>query len=67
MEDNGETLFLDKNGNCKHIVCEICGTEELVQFEGAEPNTCAMCLPLEPDEEDCGYHDTRTRHFDYDD
>lgn len=67
MKEQDETIFLDKNGNYKYFVCDICGNEELVQYEGAEPNTCAMCLPLsEPDEENCGYSQTRSRYFDLD-
>ena len=59
-----ETPNLDKDT----FVCNICGCATKVQFEGAEPNTCEMCMPLEveADEEDCGYHCTRSRHFDLD-
>lgn len=69
MEQNDETLFLDKNGTPKNFACEICGCMTKVAYEGAEPNTCEMCLPLEaePDEEDCGYHSTRSRYFGLDD
>ena len=68
MEQNNETLFLDKNGTPKNFVCDICGCLTKVAYEGAEPNTCEMCLPLqEPDDDDCGYWRAKSRHFDYDD
>lgn len=68
MEENTETLFLDKNGVPKNFVCDICGCATKVQFEGAEPNTCEMCMPLEVeiDNEDCTYYHIGSRHFDYD-
>lgn len=66
MDDNG-TLFLDEDGVPKNFVCDICGCATKVQFEGAEPNTCEMCMPLEAaDDEDCGYYRTKSRHFDLD-
>ena len=61
MEGN-ETIYTDKNGNNKYFVCEICGCETLVPFEGAEPNVCAMCLPLEIAEENCDY-DKQNAYF----
>lgn len=67
MKEQDETVFLDKNGNCKYFVCDICGNEELVQYEGAEPNTCAMCMPLaEADDEDCVCFHSRSHNFDFD-
>lgn len=30
----------------KNFVCEICGQTTPKECEGAEPNTCAMCMPL---------------------
>ena len=66
-QNENESVFLDKDGNHKFFVCDICGSQELVPFEGAEPNTCAMCMPIaEPDNEDCGSVHIRGRHFDYD-
>lgn len=67
MKEQDETVFLDKNRNCKYFVCDICGNEELVQYEGAEPNTCAMCMPLtEADDEDCVCFHSRSHNFDFD-
>lgn len=69
MEQSEETLFLDKNGTPKNIVCDICGCLTRVPFEGAEPEMLEMCLPLEDeaDDEDCGYYRTKSRYFNYDD
>lgn len=31
----------------KTFICEICHKETPIHCEGAEPNTCAMCMPIE--------------------
>ena len=69
MEKNQETLFLDKNDTPKNIVSDFGGCLTRVAFEGADPETLEMCLPLENDidDEDCGYYRTKSRHFNYDD
>lgn len=28
------------------FICEICGVETPVEYEGSEPNTCCMCMPI---------------------
>ena len=30
----------------KFFICEICHEKTPIECEGAEPNTCAMCMPL---------------------
>lgn len=36
------------------FICEICGEQTSTDFEGAEPNVCASCLPTKPIEEKGG-------------
>ena len=31
----------------KTFICEICHCETPVECEGSEPNTCAMCMPVD--------------------
>lgn len=31
----------------KNFICEICHCETPVECEGSEPNTCAMCMPID--------------------
>ena len=30
-----------------YFVCEICHSVTPIECEGSEPNTCAMCMPLD--------------------
>ena len=36
-----------KNYKKTHFICEICKCLTPVECEGSEPNTCAMCMPIE--------------------
>ena len=31
----------------KTFICEICHCETPIECEGSEPNTCAMCMPID--------------------
>ena len=31
----------------KYFICEICGEKTPIECEGSEPNTCAMCMPID--------------------
>lgn len=31
----------------KTFICEICGEVTPISCEGSEPNTCAMCMPID--------------------
>ena len=36
-----------QNYKKESFICEICKCETPKLYEGSEPNTCAMCMPLE--------------------
>ena len=49
MHKNTKDIEWDKIQNYKKesFVCEICKCETPKIYEGSEPNTCSMCMPLE--------------------
>lgn len=44
-----------KNYKKTHFLCEICGCLTPYECEGSEPNTCAMCMPLENNDKENKY------------
>lgn len=45
-KENFAMAFINPKKVNTHFICEICHCVTPIEFEGGEPNTCAMCVPL---------------------